>query len=136
MNAAAVSPIQANRDTLTGDDMNLEELSDNELLDALSLIEDKLATIKTQVDFAKSNAASKKEYSDPDWFNNAKHALRRTGLKHQQINREISKRKNEKQKSIKNSFQYIFVDVAHKQLDKETFDRIFQEAKSIVGTYS
>ena len=116
--------------------MNLEELSDNELLDALSLIEDKLATIKTQVDFAKSNAASKKEYSDPNWFNNAKHALRRTGLKHQQINREISKRKNEKQKSKNNSLQYIFVGVAREQLDAETFDRILQESKSRIERHT
>lgn len=112
---------------------SLENLDSNEIMDILSLTEDKLLNIRTQIDFAKSNAASKKEYSDPVWFRNASHALRKTGQQHQSILRELSKRKKERQELYTKSIGVVFIDVAYKKLDSKTFEDIMTKAKDIIG---
>ena len=105
-----------------------------ESTDELELIrdnlEDKITIIKNQIDIAKSESQSKGEYSNIEWFNKARAALRISGNQHQRVLRELGKRNKMVKDAVNNSFDTRFVNIAREKLGSELFEEIINEAKA------
>jgi hypothetical protein len=104
-------------------------MSKEKLLDDIDTIVGEIDQIRTQLSFAKSNAAAHKEYSNPDWFNNAQAALRIKGRQHQKMQNELGRlNKLEKQQYAKR-LEACFVKAARELLPHVKFIEIMDMAK-------
>ncbi len=92
-------------------------------------LEDKITTIKNQIDIAKSESQANGEFSDIEWFNKARAALRISGNHHQHIIRELAKRSKSERAEKTKSFNDRFVDIVRERVDPELFSEIINEAK-------
>lgn len=109
--------------------IDVEQSTDEELQARLDEVSEELASIRLQVDTAKSRARAQGEYSDPDWFHRAQFALRMKGQEHQRIQRELSRRKKRAREHADNSIGECFIRAAKRRLDEEVFTDIMAEAK-------
>lgn len=119
--------------------MNVTEISTEELERRLHGVTQELAEIKTQLDFAKSDAAETGNYSDPDWFNRARHAARMKGREHQLIQTELGKRKKAERRAFNTNMERYFIDAARRELEPHLFSRLWAEATAnaerTIGVY-
>jgi len=104
---------------------DFKEKSVEQLQQRLSEIAVASANMKAQVQGAKTKALLTGEYSDPNWFQSITYGLRMNGREQQAIQFELGNRKRNKEKN----FERIFVCVARRVLDKETFDAIEQQSR-------
>lgn len=109
--------------------MNTENMTISEMEQRLSEVAEEIASIKTQIDFAKSDAAANGEYSNRIWFNNARHALRMKTIENQNLMLELGKRRKSERKDANDTFERRFMDVAKKRLDYSLFMEFIAEAK-------
>ena len=70
----------------------LKELDLVSMIDMKIEIDGEINDVRTQIDYAKSNAAAYKEYSNIEWYNSAKSALRIKGMQSQMLQVEIGRR--------------------------------------------
>jgi hypothetical protein len=112
--------------------MDISSLSERELDELLNLVAEDIANIKTQVGFAKSEAASTGKYSGSVWFRKASHALRMKGIEHQRLLQERSRRRRERGavKSPRDLSNH-FVDLCRERLSPELFASILDAAKEL-----
>lgn len=109
--------------------MDVLTMTTEELERELPEVVRKLASIRTALDTAKSNAIVDKQYSDKDWFNRTKFALRMTGIEHQAITRELGKRSKEDRQRRNDSMERRFMQVAKRRLNHELFMDMVAEAE-------
>lgn len=86
-----------------------------------------MAIIKSQLDFAKSEASQTGKYRDGEWFNNARLALRLKGREHQLVSRELGKRSKKEREFKSNRFEQRFINVARRILKSDVFEEIMKE---------
>ena len=110
--------------------MNFENMTTAELERLLRETTERLASIKTQLDFAKSDAAAAGDYSDRDWLNRARHAVRMSGLEHQLLMQELGKRRKAERRARNDALQNRFMEVARRRLDKGLFRELVAEAEA------
>lgn len=108
--------------------MDVTEMSTDALEKRLGEVMRELAEVKTQIDFAKSEAAENGNYSDPDWFNRARHAVRMKGREHQLIQAELGKRKKDERRAFNAKAERCFIDAARRRLEPELFADLWAEA--------
>lgn len=108
--------------------MNVTEMSTEELDERLRAVTRELAEIKTQLDFAKSDAVENGNYSNPDWFNRARHAVRMKGREHQLIQTELGRRKKGERRAFNTNMERYFIDAARRELEPHMFSRLWAEA--------
>lgn len=106
--------------------VNINELSKNELLKAKLELELDIDNIKGQLDLAKSKVASSGEYADPIWYRNATQAMR---IKQKQLQFLMMKIKDKKECDL--SIPQLFMNMAEKLLDEETFNQILESANDL-----
>ena len=110
--------------------MNFENMTTAELERLLGETTEKLASIKTQLDFAKSDAAAAGDFSDRDWFNRARHAVRMSGREHQLLMQELGKRRKAERRARNDALQHRFMEVARRRLDQGLFRELVAEAEA------
>ena len=108
--------------------VEIANMTTEELEHQLVEVGGNLARVKTQLDYAKSEAAETGNYSDRDWFNRAKHAKRMLGREHQLIQAELGKRKKRESRSFNNTIERRFIDAARRRLDPVLFSELMDEA--------
>jgi hypothetical protein len=108
--------------------MNVKEMTTEALEKSLEEVIDKIAKIKTQLDFAKAEAAVNGVYSDQNWFIRAKHALRMNGIEHQTILRELGNRRREKGQALNTGADRFFIQACKRRLDPVLFKELMAEA--------
>lgn len=113
--------------------MDVTKMSTDELEKRLRAVMQELAEVKTQIDFAKSEAAETGNYSDADWFNRARHAVRMKGREHQLIQAELGKRKKEERRAFNAKAERCFIDAARRRLDPDLFSDLWAEAMAHAG---
>lgn len=117
--------------------MDLEKMTLEEMEAKLSEVTESLASVKTQLSFARSEAAATGRYKDRDWFQRAQHAERMMGVDHQKLLRAISKRKKDEKlaKHLEHQEQQRsrFKEVARRMLPYDVFMAIVAEAESVQG---
>lgn len=89
-------------------------------------VDQQIGLIKSSLDTAAAKRRATGEYSDPEWFNKARIALRMMGQRSQKLQRALSKLRV-KTHSNRSPAEY-FVDVAKQRLPSEQFQSILQEA--------
>lgn len=106
---------------------NYRTFTDEELQqEQLILLED-MASIRYQLEKAKTNVALDGEYSDPEWFRKATYALRMKSAQIQAISVEMGRRK----RMLQSSIETWFVRVARDLLEEDLFQEIMDEAKHL-----
>lgn len=100
-----------------------EELQQEQLV----LLED-MASIRYQLEKAKSTVALDGEYSDPEWFRKATYALRMKSAQVQAISVEMGRRK----RMLQSTTETWFVRIARDILEDDLFQEIMDEAKEKV----
>lgn len=103
-------------------------MDSQELQDALDQLLEDCVQIKTQLDDAKSKAATEGEYADRAWFNSAQHALRIKGQQQQFIQRLLGERRRVERQTHNNSVERRFVEAAKRRLHDEVFQDLMTEA--------
>ena len=115
--------------------MDLEKMTLDEMEAKLLEVTESLAKVKSQLSFARSEAAATGKYCDRDWFQSAKHAERMMGVDHQKLLRAISKKKQEEKrtKHLENQAQQRskFKEVARRLLPYDVFMAIVAEAEGL-----
>jgi len=109
--------------------IDVNEFSDEELEAHLHELLEKIASIKYQIDTAKSKCAETGDYSDNDWFNRAKYALRMNGREQQIVQAELAKRRKAKRRQYNNTVERNFMEVAKRRLDPDLFKEFVSEAE-------
>ncbi len=104
---------------------NYRVYTDAQLQDTQAILLEDMASIRYQLEVAKSNAATEGDYSDPDWFRKATYALRMKSAQLQAINVEVGRRKRDMQSRL----ETWFVRVARDILEEDLFEEIMDEAK-------
>lgn len=108
---------------------DLSKLPREQLDSALAALAEQMAGIKAQLDEAKGHAAVEGDYSDREWFNSARNALRIKGQLHQQVAQEIGRRNRLEKAQRANAREVHFVRIARRRLDPDLFREIMDEAK-------
>lgn len=104
---------------------NYRDYTDEQLQELqVTLLED-MASIRYQLEEAKSKAATGGDYSDADWFRKASYALRMKGAQQQAVSIEVGRRK----RLVQSTLETWFVRVAREILDEDLFEEIMDEAK-------
>ena len=111
--------------------INSKDMSTDSIEERLSAVSIEIAQIKSQVEHAASEAREYGDYSDSDWFFRAKSALRFKGIEHQQLLKELAKRKKEDRVRFNLRFERVFVEVARTRIDPVLFQQIKEEANFI-----
>lgn len=88
-----------------------------------------IANIKLQLANAKSEAVINNTFADTKWFNNAKHALRMKGIAHQNITKELAKRRKERKKGEKKVMDHYVHMAARKLLSQDLYEEILETAQ-------
>lgn len=104
----------------------------DEIEDRIIEVAECIASIKSQLENAKSRAARDKEYSNSDWFNRARYSLRKYGIEHQILMRELGKRK--KQSTEGNDFYRMFFEVVKSEFEKDLLDDLIHETNDRLNT--
>ena len=107
---------------------NYRNYTDEQLQDTQVILLEDMASIRYQLEAAKSNAAMDGEYADADWFRKATYALRMKGAQQQAISIEVGRRKRLNQSTL----ETWFVRHARQILDEDLFEEIMDEAKHAV----
>jgi hypothetical protein len=111
---------------------NYRNYTDEQLQDTQVILLEDMASIRYQLEAAKSNAAMDGEYADADWFRKATYALRMKGAQQQAISIEVGRRKRMTQSRL----ETWFVRIAREILEEDLFDEIMDEAKDKVRSNS
>lgn len=111
---------------------NYRNYTDEQLQDTQVILLEDMASIRYQLEAAKSNAAMDGEYADADWFRKATYALRMKGAQQQAISIEVGRRKRLAQSAL----ETWFVRIAREILEEDLFEEIMDEAKEKVRTQS
>jgi len=111
---------------------NYRNYTDEQLQDTQVILLEDMASIRYQLEAAKSNAAMDGEYADADWFRKATYALRMKGAQQQAISIEVGRRKRLAQSAL----ETWFVRIAREILEEDLFEEIMDEAKDRVRTQS
>jgi len=111
---------------------NYRNYTDEQLQDTQVILLEDMASIRYQLEAAKSNAATDGEYADADWFRKATYALRMKGAQQQAISIEVGRRKRMTQSRL----ETWFVRIAREILEEDLFDEIMDEAKDKVRSNS
>lgn len=109
---------------------NYRNYTDEQLQDTQVILLEDMASIRYQLEAAKSNAAMDGEYADADWFRKATYALRMKGAQQQAISIEVGRRK----RLIQSTLETWFVRVARQILEEDLFEEIMDEAKHLTQT--
>lgn len=88
-----------------------------------------IANIKLQLANAKSEAVINNTFADTKWFNNAKHALRMKGIAHQNVTKELAKRRKEGKKGEKKAMDHYVHMAARKLLSQDLYEEILETAQ-------
>jgi hypothetical protein len=129
-------------DTLTFDvSMLLERERENGAAEpslhdkAIAVLQD-IASIKAQIERAKSRPRDGKGYSDSEWFQAANTALKYKQVEHQRLLQEIGKQQKiakalrvAKEQQLQNTFERTFIRTARDLLDRDTYIRLLQETE-------
>lgn len=119
---------------------DLGTLTQIELEQELELALRDIASIKSQLEEARSRARTTGVYSDPDWYNGARYALRRKSLHLQRLQTEMGRRRRGRGKQGHASgtvaagdavwlrFLTKFHDAARRRLPKALVQELEQEA--------
>lgn len=107
---------------------NYRSYTDEQLQDTQTILLEDMASIRYQLEVAKSNAATEGDYSDPDWFRKATYALRMKSAQLQAINVEMGRRK----RLLQSRLETWFVRIARDILEEDLFEEIMDEAKEKV----
>ena len=108
--------------------MDMSKMTTDELQIKLDDVSKNLASVKTQLEFAKSEANETGNYSDSRWFNSARHAARMLGREHQMVMQELGRRRKAERRAFNASAERRFVDIAKIRLDPELFDSLWRDA--------
>lgn len=109
--------------------MDVEKMTIEALEKRLAEVTEELARVKTQLDFAKSKAAVTRDFSNKDWFNRARHAMRMKGREHQLILAELGKRRKAERSARNDSVERRFMQVAKRRLAPSLFMELVAEAE-------
>jgi hypothetical protein len=107
---------------------NYRNYTDDELQEANLLLLQDIASIKYQLETAKSDAMTEGDYADPAWFRKANYALRMKGINQQALTAEMGRRRRLTQSTL----ETWFVRIAREILEEDLFDEIMDEAKDKV----
>ena len=88
-----------------------------------------IANIKLQLSNAKSEAVINNTFADTKWFNNAKHALRMKGIAHQNIIKELAKRRKQNKKKEKKVLDHYVHMAARRLLAENLYEEILETAQ-------
>jgi hypothetical protein len=111
---------------------NYRNYTDEQLQDTQVILLEDMASIRYQLESAKSAAALENEYADADWFRKATYALRMKGAQQQAISIEVGRRKRLAQSTL----ETWFVRIAREILEEDLFEEIMDEAKDKVRSNS
>lgn len=121
-----------------GDSVDIRRASNELLQDIKIQLEADLASIKNQIDFAKSSARSG-EYADPDWFARVNAARRHKGRQINLINAEIKQRNEQEREANRRaydansvSFERAFMQATKAWADAETYAMLCDAAQQLV----
>lgn len=107
---------------------NYRNYTDEQLQDTQVILLEDMASIRYQLETAKSAAVMDGAYADPDWFRKASYALRMKGAQQQAIQTEVGRRK----RLVQSSLETWFVRIAREILEEDLFNEIMEEAKDKV----
>lgn len=109
----------------------LDEMCRADLIQLKNIIDDEIASIKEQLDEAKTEQLVTGTYADPGWWRKANSALRMKGRFVQKIQRQIGLAKQDEHQQSSVTFERHFISVAREVLDKETYSAIIEKAQSL-----
>jgi len=120
-------------------DLAMEQLSNEELedlrfeLEEIKLdVEEDMSNIKEQLDTARSVAYTERKFADPVWFRKANHALKIKQRMHQATLLLLSRSRRAMTTRERGSFERMFIRSAREILEKETYQRIVDQARRAV----
>lgn len=88
-----------------------------------------IANIKLQLANAKSEAVTNNTFADTKWFNNAKHALRMKGIAHQNVTKELAKRRKQNKKKEKKVLDHYVHMAARRLLAEDLYEEVLETAQ-------
>lgn len=108
----------------------------DELVARRDVVELEIADIRGQLDAAVSQQKETGQYADPNWYGKAKTALRYKGIEHQQILRELSRRReqarrkaHEQSEGRARRFERVFMSVCRRRLTPDVYEEYIAETK-------
>lgn len=105
--------------------LDLEGLTERDLLDLKTEIDAEITSIKMQLENARAEKISTGKYADSTWWIKANNALRIKGRQSQQIQTELGSIKSSKRKRVNDRF----VEIAKQTLSNEEFVEILKQAQ-------
>lgn len=103
--------------------LNLEGLTEEELVRLKLETDASIAHIQSQIDSARIDA-QEGEYSDRNWWKKANSARKIKGVQSQQLQHALGQLRAEKRKKNSSNFESKFIEVARRKLPPELFSEL------------
>ena len=113
-----------------GTDYHLEEMDLDELTSLAYHISENMVRVKKQIETAAANYNINGVQSDPEWFINARMALKHMGRAHQAVQVAIGKA-NRRRRQEGRPLGDFFMTAAKELLHKDTFDMLLERAREL-----
>jgi hypothetical protein len=107
--------------------LDLEGLTEEQLLEKKLDIDTEIGSIKSQIEQARIEAAEDGRYADRDWWQRANAAMKIKGNQSQQVQIRLRVMKRERHEKL--MWERHFVLIAKRRLSEELFDEIHAKAK-------